>query len=83
MGYLTKEEHQVLYFIFIGRNSLERLLETFNDEEKLLKIINLLESNELIKISWREGRIYGLIETAKGYQLIKNSGFEDWNISNN
>lgn len=80
---LTTEEQKVLYFIVIGRNSLEKLKETFKDEKELLRIIKKLEKEELIKISFRERKIYGIIETNKGYELVKGKGFEDWNVGNN
>ena len=78
---LTIDEQKVLQFIIIGRNSLEKLQETFKEEEKLSRIIISLEKKGMIKISFREGKIYGLMETTKGYELIKGKGFEDWNIS--
>ncbi|MEK6918945.1 MAG: hypothetical protein AABW73_02805 [Nanoarchaeota archaeon] len=82
MTNISSEENKILYFIFIGRNSLEKLLETFKDEKKLLETINSLEKKGMIKISLREGKIYGVIETTKGYQTVKKAGFEDWNVGN-
>ena len=83
-SYLTTEEQKVLQFIIIGRDSLEKLKETFKDGEiNLLNIINTLEKKGMIKVSYREGKIYGLIETNEGYKEVEKAGFEDWNVGNN
>ncbi len=75
---LKKEEYEVLYWI--ARNGLmdfERL--SSNIELKKAKvIISKLEKKGLIKISHREGKIYGFMETELDNKTLEDKKYETW-----
>lgn len=77
MKKLTKTEYEILYYISIGRNSIERLEGMFESKD-ILNTINNLEKMGLIKISYREGRIYGFMETSQGENFLTDSEYTDW-----
>jgi predicted transcriptional regulator len=75
---LTKEEYEVLYWI--ARNGLmdfERLSLNI-DLKKAQLIVNKLEKKGLIKISYREGKIYGFMETELGNKMLEDKKYEEW-----
>ena len=77
MEKLTKEEYKILYLIVRGRNSIDRL-EGFFSKETILRIIEKLEKEGLIKISHRDNEIYGLMESSLGETLLNSEEYEDW-----
>ena len=50
-------------------------------ERKLISIntiINKLEKKGLLKLSYRDGKIYGFMETPKGEKIITDKKYEMW-----
>ena len=75
---LEKQEYEILYYISRGgRNSLERLEGMF-DSKVVLRAIEKLSKLGLIKISYRDNKIYGFMETTKGDNLLISEEYKDW-----
>ena len=75
---LIKEEYEVLYWI--ARNGLmdfERLSSKIN-LKKVKLIVDKLEKKGLIKISHRDGEIYGFMETELGNKMLEDKKYELW-----
>lgn len=75
---LTKKEYEVLYWI--SRNGLTDFekLSINIEEEKAKPIIEILEKKGLIKISYREEKVYGFMETQIGNKIVEDKKYEDW-----
>ncbi len=79
MKKLTKEEYTILYGSYSWRTSIEKI-EVVLEMEKIVEILKKLEEMGLIKISYRDGEIYGFIETKEGNELLRSEEYEDWYI---
>lgn len=77
---LTAEEFEALYYINIGRNSLDRLNDIFEDINKTNLLVKKLEEKGLIKVEIREGAIYGFMETQKGLKTLKSEEYKGWYV---
>lgn len=74
---LSKEEYEVLYFIWVGRNTFERMKGLFNIDF-VLKTLHKLEGIGLVKISYRDGKLYGFMNTEKGFEVLESADYRDW-----
>jgi hypothetical protein len=75
---LSKGVYEVLYYINISRNSLNRIRDIFNDMDKTKKVIRKLESADLINVEMRDNTIYGFIETEKGRNMVVSPEYKQW-----
>ncbi|MEI6849768.1 MAG: hypothetical protein WCK29_01895, partial [archaeon] len=75
---ITKEEYSALYYISMGRNSIERLSEDLEDKKKTINLIKDLERKGLLKIELRDNKIYSLMETKDGSKLLKSKKYKSW-----
>jgi len=76
MSKISKRAFEVLYYISIGRNTPERLNKLFGME--MSNVLIRLEKKELIKISYRDNKIYAFMETEKGNKLIYSEKYSEW-----
>ncbi|MEK6927292.1 MAG: hypothetical protein AABX11_02570 [Nanoarchaeota archaeon] len=75
---INKKEFQVLYAIARdGRDNLERLKDLF-EGQVIMKILDKLEMSGLIKIEYRDKKIYGFMETTKGNELLESEEYSKW-----
>jgi len=73
---ISKSEFEALYYIDLGRNTPERLNELFGMD--MSNVLIRLEKMELIKISYRDNKIYAFMETEKGNKLIYSEKYSKW-----
>ena len=72
---ITKKEFEVLFNIPLGKTDLER---GYKSDNKFEKVILKLEKKGLIRIEYREGKIYGFMLSKKGEISLKDSSYKEW-----
>lgn len=73
---ITKNEYGVLYLIARnGRTDFKRLGIGL---ERAKSIVLELEKKGLVKINYRDGEIYGFIETPLGEKTLADKKYEKW-----
>ena len=70
---LSKREFMALYFVC--RDIVCRNISRWKGSEPILEE---LEKKGLVEISFRDGQMYGVIETKEGKEVLEDSKYEEW-----
>lgn len=76
---LTKDEFLVLLSIAVfGKTDLDKLRGTLKNSDKEWDALSELDREGLIKMEFRDGDVYGFVETSKGYAEVNNPDYKVW-----
>lgn len=75
---LTKDEYSVLYWVArCGRTDFFKLNE-FISKDEAQPIIIKLEKLGMVRINYKEGKVYGFRETNEGEAELSDYSYIDW-----